>query len=336
MDASHARCGSCGRSLVAAPPKTGHNFNHGAPLDQNNDSSFKLSEQFVNIAVGATWGIGGLVFAFFVFRRFLMGPSGSASMWYAVMLLSFCGPAIYGFMRSYGQDQKAKQRAKQGLPDYQPNTAMEKGSAPTKVPDLYTPYETREKLGYLEAGYVLDAQMLQEWDGDTLKDVAKDKAAMAGQLNRVLQHGDSQPAVVVYADRKVIIVSAYSDDFDGYVYLGFVGDARERLIKQGYGDVASQLVCNWLYWETNIIGQKDVLYGKNNSGKFTAGWPVLANLITRDRPRLKAIQDAFGDSMYAHVMDGSLEYMRRVRIASVRNGTPLRSLDEYLDVAISL
>ncbi len=337
VEANANRCRSCGRSLVA---KSG-TASYAAPsptaataTTTKTDSEF--SDYLIHGIIALGTGVVCFALAALVFRRALFSEQANGLTLLLVFVVGFCVPAVYAFNRSYRQSQQAKERKRHGLSrsagftDATAGTSTRPYVSPTIV-NVPTPHYERQRLEYLPAQCPLDDGLLHAWR-DLLDPALTDEDIIPrNYLFTSLEAGDAQPAVIVHSDDDCVIAALYSDEFDNYVFLGFTGREREKLIAEGLAAVETRMVCAWKYGITNDLEQSDLIRGKNSSDKFASGEPTIVDLLTKDTKRLDYVKRLFGDKMYKTVLDGSRQLLASGKVTKLRSGSPLIGSSQYLD-----
>jgi DNA-directed RNA polymerase subunit RPC12/RpoP len=356
VEAKANRCPSCGRSLIAKPGTGIHTAKPAAPAASPSASTAsrasaapssstapgastdsRLSDFVVHGIIAVITGAACFGVVALLFLR--SGPSSdgaSGLTFFLVFLVGFCLPAAYAFHTSYKKSEEAKERKRHGLirtseyPSIAEETSTKPYVGPTRM-SVSTPHYERRKLEYLPGSCTLDDDLLQAWR--ELMGPVADEAQLIPRnyLFTSLEGGDAQPAIVVQSDANLIIVSAYSDEFDSYVFIGFTGAEREKLVSDGFSAVGTRLLCAWKYGEFKFRDISDIVMGKNNSSQYASGEVAIIDLLAKDAKRIDYLKRLFGDKMYKTVLEGSHQLLASGKVTKLRSGSPLIGSYQYLD-----
>lgn len=143
----------------------------------------------------------------------------------------------------------------------------------------------------------------------------------------ILQHGDSQPAIVI--SMRPLLVSAYSDEFDGVVIL----DIPEPLKESYKLQLGTRLLTCCFYGQDDKV-QGDIITGAGFSKRWQLFMPVLADLCSGDYPRIRQLKQKIDENNWHKAWYMGLAY-RRQKPGWVRFGIPGLSMVEATSPASS-
>ena len=105
-------------------------------------------------------------------------------------------------------------------------------------------------------------------------------APQISYLGEHLRIGDSRAAIV--ASVKPLVVSAYSDELDAVILIGFPDDlATQYSLKAG-----DELIASWVY-PTMRHAPSDVVQGDGNLGHYNNGAPIVADFLSNSVDKIK-------------------------------------------------
>lgn len=132
-----------------------------------------------------------------------------------------------------------------------------------------------------------------------------------------LQSGESAAAVVVQINP--LLVAAYSRELDCVAMLKLPDEAvEEHDLREG-----DRLVCVNGY-ERKLQYQTDLIPGPGELKRYTGFHPILAELISDDRPRLDELRQQISEKEWSRAAELGREYLE-AKPGRVRDGRPAKS-----------
>jgi hypothetical protein len=132
-----------------------------------------------------------------------------------------------------------------------------------------------------------------------------------------VKNGDSQGAIVVSVNP--LLIAAYNEDIDCIVMLKF-----EQKIQNKYNfKIEDKLLCVNAFGESDNL-QSDLIPGKNNLKIWQLVHPIIADLVSSDKIKLKKRKDEIGDNGYEYIWKLANDYMN-LKNGIYRNGKPFYS-----------
>jgi hypothetical protein len=149
------------------------------------------------------------------------------------------------------------------------------------------------------------------------------------RIKELLARGDSRPAIVSGVSDKILIIGAYSDDFDACVFLVAVGEDARRLTRKHGLQRGSRLIAVNNFMDPKPDGsiQADIHIGENAESPIWSGvWPVIGDFVSDDHDQLAALKANISDEQWQRASDLAFaSYEGGLRIRGV---APFRSMFE--------
>ena len=144
------------------------------------------------------------------------------------------------------------------------------------------------------------------------------KGSELARLKEHVQLGDSRAAMVMWLDP--LLVAAYTDELDCVAMLKF----PQSLVAQ-YGLKVGMPLLTVNVYPTGRNQAGDLTPGPQNFGRYPNMWPIIAEFVSSDYPRIEARKQGIAREEWERCWAMGSAYLQQ-RPGLFRDGTPTESL----------